>query len=104
MNVASRWTARRNASAIHFTTDAVCVNLVAFVSATNFMNLGEIVRLINEEMFLSKYDIAQMTEGQRQILLVGMAMERKRISNLIKNEGEVWETVLISEIVEKIND
>jgi hypothetical protein len=68
------------------------------------MNLGEIVRLINEEIFLSKHDIAQMTEGQREILFVGMAMERKRISNLIKNQGEIWETVLISEIVEKIND
>lgn len=53
---------------------------------------------------MSKDDIAQMTEGQREILFVGMAMERNRISNLIKNEGEVWETVLISEIVEKIND
>lgn len=53
---------------------------------------------------MSKHDIAEMTDGQRQILFVGMAMERKRISNLIKNEGEVWETVLISEIVEKINE
>lgn len=68
------------------------------------MKLGKIVRLINEGIFLSKHDIAEMTDGQRQILFVGMAMERKRISNLIKNEGEVWETVLISEIVEKINE
>jgi hypothetical protein len=53
---------------------------------------------------LSKYDIAQMTDGQREILFIGMSMERQRIIKLIKNQGEVWETVLISEIVEKIND
>ncbi len=53
---------------------------------------------------MSKHDIADMTDGQREILFVGMSMERQRIINLIKNQGEVWETVLISEIVEKIND
>lgn len=68
------------------------------------MNLGKIVRLINEEIFLSKHDIADMTDGQREILFVGMAMERQRIINVIKNQGEVWETVLISEIMEEIND
>ena len=77
---------------------------VAIVSATSFMNLGKIVRLINEEIFLSKHDIADMTDGQREILFVGMAMERQRIINVIKNQGEVWETVLISEIMEEIND
>ena len=82
----------------------VCVSLVAIVSATSFMNLGKIVRLINEEIFLSKHDIADMTDGQREILFVGMAMERQRIINVIKNQGEVWETVLISEIMEEIND
>ena len=53
---------------------------------------------------MGKYDIAEMTDGQREILFIGMTMERQRIINLIKNQGEVWETVLISEIVEKIND
>lgn len=53
---------------------------------------------------LSKYDIAQMTDGQREILFVGMAMERERITKVIERQGEPWEVVLISEIVEKIND
>lgn len=53
---------------------------------------------------MSKHDIADMTDGQREILFVGMAMERQRIINVIKNQGEVWETVLISEIMEEIND
>jgi hypothetical protein len=68
------------------------------------MKLGKIVSKTKRRKLLSKYDIAQMTDGQREILFIGMSMERQRIIKLIKNQGEVWETVLISEIMEKIND
>jgi hypothetical protein len=82
----------------------VCVSHVVIVFATKCMKLGKIVSKTKRRKLLSKYDIAQMTDGQREILFIGMSMERQRIIKLIKNQGEVWETVLISEIMEKIND
>jgi hypothetical protein len=49
MRVASRQTAKKNAYAIHFTTDAVCVNLVVIVFATRCMKLGKTVSLTKKE-------------------------------------------------------
>lgn len=51
---------------------------------------------------MSKHDIALMTDGQREILYVGMKMEQDRIIKVIESQGEPWEVVLISEIVEEI--
>lgn len=53
---------------------------------------------------LSKYDIAMMTDGQREILYVGMKMERDRIVSSIRKMGEVWESVVIQELVDELEN
>jgi hypothetical protein len=39
---------------------------------------------------LSKQDIAMMTDGQREILYVGMKMEHDRIIKLLEQVNKEW--------------
>lgn len=42
---------------------------------------------------MSKYDIAQMTDGQREILYTGMKMEQDRIIKLLEKHKQTTKTV-----------
>jgi hypothetical protein len=105
MCVAIQKIVKKPACVMNYIMGAVFASLVAIVFAMNCMNLGKKASLMTKErIVLSKQDIEDMTDGQRQILFVGMSMERQRITKMIEQEGKPWEVVLISEIVEKIKD
>lgn len=63
----------------NYITGAEFASPGATVYAMKCMRLGKIASLMKRSKLLSKYDINQMSDGQREILFTGMKMERDRI-------------------------